>query len=353
MTASATQDQAPDERRRSYRCPLIGPRRLARLRIGDVEFDAEVLDESPDGFAVVVAGTPDCRVGQNLLLHIAAAWVEVRVMHLRALPSIPSEDSESPPTGGGMQLGLMRLRDVESWETSAGPAAGFTLASLKSLAVALMPLRRSIGSTVCLVVGTALAGGALLWVLDHSFSDEPVIVRDVPLLPTDPPRLPALKPATPQAATPKRAATRPRPVRPDESRPPAPTRELTEPSVPAQEQDAAPEKETRSLGSGPQVKPDYLLQPEIARLLALSEEQLRKLREILEEYVASVNGGEPLDSAAPVIPNGDGPDNPFVRRSLAVLTELQRASLQQHLAKPRLAPGSVTPDKPDDPRASE
>src|SRR5262249_3362968 len=92
-------DHGPGQRRSSFRCSVDGERGMARLKIGDRAIDVDVLDESAGGFAVAVDTTPDCAVGDFLLLEVAQAWVEVRVVNIGV-----------DPDGIRARLGLMRLR---------------------------------------------------------------------------------------------------------------------------------------------------------------------------------------------------------------------------------------------------
>jgi hypothetical protein len=106
-----------------------------------------------------------------------------------------------------------------------------------------------------------------------------------------------------------------------------------------------PEKVIRLSG------PEFLLTPQISRLLALSREQIDKLRRIFDEYQETAKEAIRADWNPSSTPATDDAEIELGRHSLAVLTEAQRASLMRHLAATDLlqesSPTNERPSKRD------
>ena len=119
MIPSESSSRTFDERRKSHRYAVSGPRRNGRLIIGQREVAVEILDESACGLGVRFDGPPGCEPGERLLLEIDSGWIEVQVANVRREESAPAE--ERVESGERTRLGLVRLRDLEPGEVDPEP----------------------------------------------------------------------------------------------------------------------------------------------------------------------------------------------------------------------------------------
>lgn len=97
-------------RRATYRVSAAEAR-IGRLRFPNQEILVEIIDESADGFAILVGGILDCHVGQDVLLQTEAGWAEARIMNAAVAPlGLATNDdvSELDCT----RIGLLRIRDL-------------------------------------------------------------------------------------------------------------------------------------------------------------------------------------------------------------------------------------------------
>ena len=162
MSPSKSDQRIPEERRQSFRCPVGGPRRQGRLRIGRREIAVRIVDESAGGFAVESDEDPGCQVGDTLALEIALNWVEVRVVEVERQESTP-EDPQDIVDPTPTRLNLLRIRDVDEREV-------YPLLSWRRFRSALMPqvpLGRSFKSTMAMIVVMVAAGIVFVWLLNE------------------------------------------------------------------------------------------------------------------------------------------------------------------------------------------
>jgi hypothetical protein len=261
------------DRRARFRVPAV-EQRVGRLRIAQQEILVELLDESAEGFAILLGGVLECHVGQTALLQTQAGWAEVRVMNASvAQAATTSDDAGESREVACTRLGLQRLRDVpvkhrSNWFAAWAP----------SLRRPLVPLF-STWSGAVLTVFTVVCGGALMVTgLEYPRGVITLVRRELP-------------------------------------HPPAPT--------------AAPESASRSknwtawlefpwqihVPSGgtasdapylsPEIvrctRPEFLLHPDTIEKLALSEFQLRKLKALTQSRSVAGNGSWDRQAAQSVI----------------------------------------------------
>jgi hypothetical protein len=78
---SDTQYKGP-EGRRSTRWKVPLERQSCEVKIGGNVYSGALLDESRDGFALVVDNLNDLKVGQKVEVHTYQGWFKVRIVHL-------------------------------------------------------------------------------------------------------------------------------------------------------------------------------------------------------------------------------------------------------------------------------
>jgi hypothetical protein len=76
------------EQRKSPRSPTDAPRPLCELRIGTTAWTASLVDESDDGFGILVRDVPNLRRGQKAQLRTGAGWFAVRVAHIARIAPV-------------------------------------------------------------------------------------------------------------------------------------------------------------------------------------------------------------------------------------------------------------------------
>lgn len=96
-----------DERRKSRRFPVLGQQQQGTLRVGDVSITVRLLDQSATGFSIRSEDHPGVFPGEVVWLQTTAGWTEVRVVKTR-------HEVE------GTQIGLERIADVASGPPSVG-----------------------------------------------------------------------------------------------------------------------------------------------------------------------------------------------------------------------------------------
>lgn len=336
---SSSDQRSVNERRASFRCPVNGPRRAGRLRIGKREIPVEVLDESAGGYSIVGEQEFECEIGQSLLLQIGSSWTIVRIM------SVQKAESNT-------RLGLLRLKDLEASEVEPEPRIELSLENLKRLARALAPLGRPAAGIVALLVGGALLGIGVIVVLERSVpladainhDDAPRSVEDMTL--PDPPPFGEVRTSDEEPEhNPRknRAATPSTPADPQE-----------EESNPLVEATAASERpRSKAVSETPASEhvvrrshPGLLLKPEIVKLLDLTREQIAELRRLFEETRSSTAALLAADS------EGTGSQDELAlevgKRTLAVLTPAQRETVTRILSNGKAAESSGAAPGPAD-----
>lgn len=319
------------ERRKSFRCTVQGARSRGRMRVGTRNLPIEVLDESAEGLAIEMQGTPNCTVGDAVFVEIAGAWVEAQVVNL--LPSnVPDdqpgeESAETPITR--TRLGLARLREVEASLIDPPDLALFSRQRFRSLLRPLMPLSKSFKGTAAALVAIVAVGIMLVWVLENAAplagklrqkSKHDETLRDLAQF----------------APTEKRTSHETKPVTLPEAKEPQAPREPEAPTEAAAKLPEGPPVSTLDTlprGIVRLAHPEFLLKPEIIKLLELTRAQRDQLRELFAQYQAST---------AEFIKAGGDPLVELGRRCLEILTEKQRQSLAQLHAAMRDVPGATT-----------
>lgn len=321
---SSSDQRSLNERRASFRCPVNGPRRGGRLRIGKREIPVDVLDESAGGYSVVSEQELDCEVGQSMLLQIESSWTIVRIMNV--------QKGEA-----NTRLGLLRLKDLEASEVEPEPRIELLLESLKRLARALAPLGRPAAGIVALLVGGALLGVGVIVVLERSAPLADLIEHDDASRKIEDMTLPDPPPFREGRTSEEEPEHKPRKKR--AANPPTP-------SDPREETPAAPERPRDEVASEKPVPehvirhshPGLLLKPEIVKLLDLTREQIAELRRLFEETRTSTAALLTTDSEA------TSSQHEFAlelgRRSLAVLTPAQRETVTRMLSGANFAEAS-------------
>jgi hypothetical protein len=333
MISSEPENHASRERRSSYRCAVSGPRRVGRLKISEREVAVEILDESVNGFSVMLDGAPECDIGDILSVQVASNWSEVRVMNLQLQKSITEEEPGNTVFTTRTRLGLLRLRDIDAWD--AAPERP-RRRSWRQLIVPLMPVGRPLTTAVGLILGIFLGFMVLVWALESSAPLIQVVGDDVPHgSPRD--DVPLSAPSTEDSRS---RSVGSRPYRPLKVKLPIASTAADPPARSRPEQ-AMPEEAIRLS------RPEFLLQPQISRLLALSREQVDKLRRIFDEYQTTAKEAVGADWNTSSTPAIDDAEIELGRHSLAVLTEAQRVSLMRHLsATDLLQESSPTNERP-------
>jgi hypothetical protein len=117
-------EQNGPERRQSFRCAVDDVRQQCALKVGAELLPAKLLEESAEGFGVLIDRPPAIEIGQNAELHTDGGWFSVRVMRVTEVE--PPEDAEpsadtaeeaeadAPPVC--FRLGLRRMEEIGGWE---------------------------------------------------------------------------------------------------------------------------------------------------------------------------------------------------------------------------------------------
>ncbi len=100
--------EALPERRTAFRFPVHGPRSEGTLRVGKGAFAVTVIDESAGGYAITLVGPTQCRIGDQLELHVGDQWIPVRVAFVE-MEDIGVEQMTGGTLEGHSRLGLERL----------------------------------------------------------------------------------------------------------------------------------------------------------------------------------------------------------------------------------------------------
>jgi hypothetical protein len=334
MVPSRGEHHARPERRKSYRCAVHGARRRGRLRIGLRNVAVLVLDESAEGLALEVEGAADCKIGDTVLVEIASAWFETRVVNL-CLTESAAEDSNDATPVTRTRIGLVRLREIEASLVDPDDFPLFSWMRMRSLLVPLAPLGKSAKGAAALIVGGIAVTGALLWAIEswapmaeamrQKAEEEGELQGDLERF------TPTVQPGKPAAANREQPAKKEKRTTPTKAlaRSTARPDQASSPSSPAA---AAFPLELARLA-----RPDFLLKPEVIKLLALSVEQREQLRQLFEERKTSSTELAASGAAR----GGDDPIVELGRRALAILTVRQRQLLAQLQSAMKVMPGAA------------
>lgn len=341
MSPSKPDERTPPDRRQSFRCAVKGPRRHGRLRVGTREFPVRILDESVGGFAVESDEVFVCQAGDTLLLDIALNWVEVRVVNVA---SPQSDDSQDGAAGAPTRLNLMRIRDVDESEANPDDTPLLSWSRFRSMLTPLVPLGRTFRGTATMIVAVIATGIVLVWVLENSVplaeamrgarpgSSPPAPSGNHhPAAPSPPTRgsgksKPTKAPLRVEAQPSETAEPdKPQAEEPSSSEPPA-----AGPATTARPSMAVPKKVLRL------AHPNFLLKPEIVKLLSLRRAQRDELRRLFAEYqAASKRSGAGADELLQDL--GD--------RVFEVLSDEQRRSLVEFSAAMSSSTEPGSPEK--------
>jgi hypothetical protein len=306
-------EHQPQQRRESFRIPGDGPRRHGRIKIGRRKLAARVLDESAGGFRIELDVDPGCEVGDTLLLEVAAAWAEVRVVTIQRCqpaPDDPAPDDppdDDPPDAVDLtliRLSVERIRDVE------GPRSLLSWSTLRSALATLAPLARSFQGTLAAIVYVVVLGAALIWLMEHPHALDYSSWTG--------PRSSAPRPPRgDQPFFPNKPSTQAPPVGPPMTGRSEPNQsESTQPPPQAKRKVALTEKAIRL------AQPDFLLRPDVAVRLSLRPGQREQLRRLYQESHAAADTPSGRFGA-----DGTQADDARVRlgrQALGILTDEQR-----------------------------
>ncbi len=277
-----------------------------------------------------------------------AGWLEARVMNMRPCEVATSHDADTSTTVEMMRLGLLRLGEARR-ENEKG-AGWLERIDFKSLRVSLASIGLSAGGALAMTLAIVAGGLFVIWALEDpnrlitSRDEFPIVAPKAPrkhsrivLENIVAPQVELGHPdPTPPSLPSSRPATRP-------PRDPLPAADASRDLLPAGEsRDLLPADESRDLlvedalsqdvVSAP--RPEALLEPEVARLLALEPEQLTQLHRLAEEHQAldRLNQQESVELAAQppegnvaAVALGDAAVDPEIgARALAVLDDRQR-----------------------------
>lgn len=291
---SVAREPGFDDRRENYRCAVVGDRSAAVLRLGTRQVRAEVIDESADGFAIVVDEGIRASQGDLFSLGTVEGWVEVEVRNVQFQQWAQTDESGAIEVRTRTRLGLKRLRDLTEWNDEDARHNRLSLAAIRRLLSMLRPFGKSFTKAAVIVGGMLAIAAGMIWGLEGK------VKREVPVV---------------KVLTEPKAVEEPkyRIVR-------VPRQELPEFLLPAKaDVPRLPPlvfpSELLHLLSGPEV----LFEPQIVSRLALSPQQLAELEKIYK--AAEAVGTEATDT--------DAADRKLAlaRRGLGVLTELQQRSL--------------------------
>lgn len=314
MTANTCEHES-DDRRKAYRCPVVGPRASAILRLGTREMAAEIVNESANGFAVVVDENVRSEAGQTFSLGTTDGWVEVEVKNIQFQQWTSFEAGGEPVTKTRTRLGLLRLRDLDVWTPDESLWQRLSVAGIRKLMDAMRPLTQSFSHAALLVLGIALIGLGLVWGLEQTKIVEHTSIKEL---------APPAKIKEVNRPAPPKYVKQELPTLPDfDLKLPLPGR-VDLPKLPI---DTVSDEVLRMLS-----KPEVLFDSEIVTRLVLSQSQLRELEAIYQKSL-SVSEGAGASEAEQVARR----EIELARKSLAVLTESQQRSLLNILTDLRAA----------------
>jgi hypothetical protein len=89
-----------DERRKAWRFPVLEEHRRAELRVGDASLAVRLVDQSATGFSIECDRHPGVYAGENVWLQTSSGWTEAKVIKIRHEIEVT-------------RIGLERLADVD------------------------------------------------------------------------------------------------------------------------------------------------------------------------------------------------------------------------------------------------
>lgn len=306
------------------------------------------MDESVGGFAVQSDEPLNCHVGDTLLVEIALAWVEVRVVNIHRPESSP-ENSDDGAAVLPTRLNLARLRDVDESEANPDELPLLSWARFRTALVPLVPLGRSFRGTAAMIVAIFAAGIVIVWALENSVplanamregaqkSDKETRAAKEPFVPDQRDEKPAESKST----------TAPAPVETKTGETSVPDEPKANDEGPAKTNLQMPEKMIRL------AQPDFLLNPDVTRRLSLNPQQREQLRKLFEEYRAASEAAALANRGAGGTLIADDAILQLGRRGLEILSDEQRRSLRQLQAAMESAQKSDATSEPATERTGE
>jgi hypothetical protein len=260
-----------ESQRASYRCP-VQESREAWLTIDGRDVPVELLDESADGLGLALDGRLDCYVGQSATLQTPAERIAVRIMNVQVIaPDTADETGE--PAGVRTRLGLRRLNELPVEQLEDHPIQALLRSGFASLRRRFMSLENPLLTVGVPVATILLLVFGLVWALESQRAGVALIKRDLPAG-TDG-----------DASHPSRRTDRPIPPTTREQDNAAPTPAATHQPTEMVPTHPATRHPTVNEPTIPHhvlrwSHPGLLSEPEIAVLLALTRQQLERLREL-------------------------------------------------------------------------
>jgi hypothetical protein len=93
------------DERKSCRCTVPEAQQSCEVKVGTNILSASLVNESEGGFAVLMHGVGDLRVGRKVQLHTSLGWSTVRVVHIEKVAGPKDAASEGDPC---FRLGLKK-----------------------------------------------------------------------------------------------------------------------------------------------------------------------------------------------------------------------------------------------------
>ena len=259
-------DRKTQTPRASYRC-TADERREGRLQIGDREIPVEILDESADGFGILLNEVLAGSIGQTVALKTDAGWTEARVMHSHLVESTEFGEATDPACPGRTRLGLRRTKDLLDEESDSQPSTSLSRLALRALLAPLAGTGRAAATAAGLIVVVPLAAILVIYALEGPGN-----------------LLLSARHADSKATV---AGKTPRPPSRGLERRNEPTPQVADKA--AAEATRSPAKETAQIDLLRRSRPELLLTKDVSRLLALTDQQREQLHRIFDEFPAVVD----------------------------------------------------------------
>lgn len=316
--------------RAAYRCRVVGARSTGWLQVGDQHFEVSVLDESSRGFAVeLVYEQPiEWQIGQTLFLTRDDEKLEVRLANVSS-ETIAATEVDEPPIIR-TRLGVMRLAEVRARRVRRRESF-YALQVLQRFCDTLVSLMTPPRGMYVAISSSFTIAAVLVWTLEHA----------------KPPQQRPEDDTTRHANT-QHQAQEPRP----NPKPYKPTDHDTRLQLrwpkwlesiangnAVKELQAAHRRALKEMGR--LLRPGLLVEPEVAQLLDLDDDQVKELLRIQREALAMGEEGSGATRAAE-----DHPGAAWRQQALSVLRPPQRNKLQAYLSErgnaPDLGPANST-----------
>ena len=325
----------PDQhQRQSVRCPSVGVPRVAELQIGTRRVPICVVDESAGGLGVVVAQPPGVEKGAVILATLDSVIHKVRVAFIREVAA--ADSSEPSPL---FRMGLERLDEVAVLQDDNPHRVGW----LRRLLMRGTERNRSSGFVTGLLLVLAAAGIPLLVTVPLVYSKRHTW-RLAPLPPRE-----SSKGSEPAVA----ASPRPGPTSSSDAGDwqgvTVQTQNASNVSGRTETGDRGPsDRGLTPLAPSPAAArlaglvrlpgASGLLAADMIRDLGLTDDQLRKIRSIVESTTQQIRELD-ADSGSRSRQDQSQQEDRLLdesrARAIDALTAEQRQRLQSHLAEPR------------------